>query len=92
MDYAYLNQGGFDPNGSLASMDPSGLSNMTYSYSELASCNQMSQAYRYSAAAAAAGMRPYTPAMAAPAPCGVMSRPQEHHRPPFHHSMNLQGE
>ncbi|KAF0292045.1 Paired mesoderm homeobox protein 2B [Amphibalanus amphitrite] len=91
MDYAYLNQGGFDPNGSLASMDPSGLSNMTYSYSELASCNQMSQAYRYSAAAAAAGMRPYTPAMAAPAPCGVMSRPQEHHRPPFHHGMNLQG-
>ncbi|XP_065354050.1 paired mesoderm homeobox protein 2B-like isoform X1 [Cloeon dipterum] len=93
MDYSYLNQG-FEAAAnsaascSLASMEAAG---MACSYPDLASCGQMGQAYRYSAA-----MSRYN--HPSPGQCAVMARggPQEHHRAAaaaaamFPASMNLQ--
>lgn len=60
MDYSYLNQAaGFDANCLQGGVDPTGLSNMPCSYSDF-SCNQMQQAYRYTAAAASMA-RSYNP-------------------------------
>lgn len=62
MDYSYLNQAAatFDTNCLQNGMDPTGLSNMPCSYGDLTSCSQMSQAYRYTAAAASMA-RTYNP-------------------------------
>uniref|UniRef100_T1IPC7 Uncharacterized protein n=1 Tax=Strigamia maritima TaxID=126957 RepID=T1IPC7_STRMM len=92
MDYPYLNQTGFESSCSLSGMDPS-LSNcnLQCSYGDLASCGQVTQAYRYTSA-----MRsfPGTPAAAmAGGNCAVMSRPRDapHHQAPvFPATMNLQ--
>jgi len=93
MDYSYLNQGfeaaANSASCSLASMEAAG---MPCAYGDLASCGQMGQAYRYSAA-----MRYNHPS---PGQCAVMARggPQEHHRAAaaaaamFPTSMNLQCE
>ncbi|KAK7576291.1 hypothetical protein V9T40_012577 [Parthenolecanium corni] len=104
MDYSYLNQAAanFDATAcSLTSgaMDPTGLGSCTYS--DLASCNQMSQAYRYTAASMA---RSYNhsansgPSMGhslggSMGQCSIMgSRThQDHQRPSMFPSMNLQG-
>lgn len=52
MDYTYLNQAAasFDTNCLQNGIDP--MSNMPCTYGDLTSCSQMSQAYRYTAAAA----------------------------------------
>jgi hypothetical protein len=93
MDYSYLNQGfeaaANSASCSLASMEAAG---MPCAYGDLASCGQMGQAYRYSAA-----MRYNHPS---PGQCAVMARggPQDHHRAAaaaaamFPTSMNLQCE
>lgn len=62
MDYSYLNQAAasFDSNCLQNGMDPTGLANMPCSYGDLTSCSQMSQAYRYTAAAASMA-RSYNP-------------------------------
>lgn len=62
MDYSYLNQAAatFDTNCLQNGMDPTGLANMPCSYGDLTSCSQMSQAYRYTAAAASMA-RSYNP-------------------------------
>lgn len=62
MDYSYLNQAAatFDTNCLQNGMDPTGLANMPCSYGDLTSCSQMSQAYRYTAAAASMA-RGYNP-------------------------------
>lgn len=62
MDYSYLNQAAatFDTNCLQNGMDPTGLTNMPCSYGDLTSCSQMSQAYRYTAAAASMA-RSYNP-------------------------------
>lgn len=56
MDYSYLNQAAasFESSCLQSSMDPAAI-NMPYTYGDLTSCNQMSQAaYRYTAAASMA--------------------------------------
>lgn len=65
MDYSYLNQAAatFDTNCLQNGMDPTGLANMPCSYGDLTSCSQMSQAYRYTAAAASMA-RTYNPSAA----------------------------
>lgn len=62
MDYSYLNQAAasFDTNCLQGGMDPTGLANMPCTYGDLTSCSQMSQAYRYTAAAASMA-RSYNP-------------------------------
>ncbi|KAL1489843.1 hypothetical protein ABEB36_013775 [Hypothenemus hampei] len=106
MDYSYLNQATFDSSclQSAAGMDPTGLTNMPCSYSDLTSCGQMSQAaYRYTAAAASMA-RTYNPTAGGPmgvhhspsgSQCAVMgtrSHVQDVHRAAgmFSTSMNLQ--
>lgn len=60
MDYTYLNQAAasFDTNCLQNGIDP--MSNMPCTYGDLTSCSQMSQAYRYTAAAASMA-RSYNP-------------------------------
>lgn len=62
MDYSYLNQAAttFDTNCLQSGMDPTSLVNMPCSYGDLTSCSQMTQAYRYTAAAASMA-RSYNP-------------------------------
>lgn len=60
MDYTYLNQAAasFDTNCLQNGIDP--MANMPCTYGDLTSCSQMSQAYRYTAAAASMA-RSYNP-------------------------------
>lgn len=105
MDYSYLNQAAANFDATACSlttggMDPTGLGSCTYG--DLASCSQMSQAYRYTAASMA---RSYNhtgntgPAMGHSLTAGSMGQcaimgsraHQDHQRPPMFPSMNLQG-
>ncbi|XP_076029075.1 uncharacterized protein LOC143017920 [Oratosquilla oratoria] len=82
MDYAYLNQAGFDTSscslgGTLGgSMDPS---HVPYTYGDLTSCSQMPSAYRYTGSS----VRGYNTGVGVGVgvgsqQCGVMGRPQDH--------------
>lgn len=104
MDYSYLNQAAanFDATAcslTTSGMDPTGLGSCTYG--DLASCSQMSQAYRYTAASMA---RSYNhtgntaPSMGhtiggSMSQCAIMGsrNHQDHQRPSMFPSMNLQG-
>lgn len=104
MDYSYLNQAAanFDATAcslTTSGMDPTGLGSCTYG--DLASCSQMSQAYRYTAASMA---RSYNhtgntaPSMGhtlggSMSQCAIMGsrNHQDHQRTSMFPSMNLQG-
>lgn len=80
MDYSYLNQAAasFDTNCLQNGMDPSSLVNMPCSYSDLTSCSQMSQAYRYTAAAASMA-RSYNPVQSGVGAGGAVAMTGLHH-------------
>lgn len=74
MDYSYLNQAAasFDTNCLQNGMDPTSLVNMPCSYGDLTSCSQMTQAYRYTAAAASMA-RTYNPVQSSVGTTGTVA-------------------
>lgn len=82
MDYSYLNQAAasFDTNCLQNGMDPASLVNMPCSYGDLTSCSQMSQAYRYTAAAASMA-RSYNPVQSSVGSTGAAAAMSGLHHP-----------